>query len=426
MAGQGYACMSERYDILIIGGGMVGASLACALADQPLRVGVIEGAPLRPGTQPSYDDRSIALAYGSRRIFEGMGLWPELAPEAEAIREIHVSDRGHFAAARLDCAEHGVDALGYVLAARALGETLQRRLSGSGNVELCCPARLTGLTFTPQAAQVSVDTPEGPRTLHAALVVGADGAQSTVRERLQIPASRWDYGQTAIIANVTFERAHRNVAYERFTETGPIAVLPLHAPPGLDRPGGYCALVWTVGDGQLQDILGLSDTEFLARLQERFGHRLGRALRVGARSAYPLALVRARRQVQERVALIGNAAHTLHPVAGQGFNLGIRDVAVLAELLIGARDRGVDVGEPSVLREYAAWRQRDHRTVIGFTDALVRLFSNPLPPVVWARGLGLLGVDLLPPVKRRLVRQSMGLAGRLPRLERGLPLRASQ
>ncbi|NIP73442.1 MAG: 2-octaprenyl-6-methoxyphenyl hydroxylase [Gammaproteobacteria bacterium] len=418
--------MSESYDVLIIGGGMVGASLACALADQPLRVGVIEGEPLRSAGQPGRDDRSIALAYGSRRIFEGMGLWSELAPEAEAIRRIHVSDRGHFAAARLDCAQHGVDALGYVLAAQALGETLQRRLTGLDNVKMVCPVRLSGLTFAPHAVQVSVDAPDGPRVLQAALVVGADGAQSTVRECLQIPVSRWDYGQTAIIANVTFECAHRNVAYERFTETGPIAVLPLHAQPGVDEPGGYCALVWTVGNGQLQDILGLDDAEFLARLQERFGHRLGRALRVGARSAYPLALVRVRRQVQERVALIGNAAHALHPVAGQGFNLGIRDVAVLAELLAGARARGADVGELGLLNEYTAWRQQDHRTVIGFTDALVRLFSNPLLPVAWVRGLGLLGVDLLPPVKRRLVRRSMGLAGRLPRLARGLPLRASQ
>ena len=406
--------MTTDYDILIVGGGMVGASLACALAGHGLRIAVVEAVPFGAEVQPSYDDRAIALAYGTRRIFEGMGVWPALAAEAAPIREIRVSDRGRFGAARLRAADAGTDALGYVTEARVLGRALVARLAGQADIDVLCPATLDDLAFEPDAARARVRAGERTEELHCRLVVAADGAHSAVRERLAIPTTRWEYGQTAVIANVTPAWHHRGVAYERFTDGGPLALLPMR--------DERCAVVWTLRAEQAPSVLALDDQAFLARLQDYFGYRLGALRRVGRRHAYALSLVRAREHVRPRLALIGNAAHTLHPVAGQGFNLGLRDAAALAQILVQAAEHARDLGDPVVLEEYAAWRRRDHLRVTVFTDGLARLFANPLAPVGLARDLGLLAVDLLPPLKQMLLRQTMGLAGTLPRLARGLPL----
>lgn len=405
---------ARDFDVLIVGGGMVGASLACALARRPLRIGVVETFPFGGGQQPGYDDRSIALAYGTRRIFEGMGLWREIAAAATPIERIHVSDRGHFGAARLHAAAYGYDALGYVVESRALGRVFAAALAALPQVELICPARVTALETAPAVARVTVAQNAAERMLTARLVVGADGADSSVRRWSGIGAQRTDYGQSAVIANLTPERPHRNVAYERFTDSGPLALLPMS--------DGRCALVWTVRTEDCAGILALDDDGFLARLQERFGGRLGRLLRIGARAAYPLALVRAQAYTAPRLALIGNAAHTLHPIAGQGFNLGLRDVAALAEVVSDAAAAGDDFGTRGVLARYEEWRRRDQAHVLRVTDGLVRLFSNDYAPLVAARGAGMLLVDVLPPLKRALMRRAMGLAGRQPRLARGLPL----
>lgn len=434
--------MQTDYDILIIGGGMVGASLAIALGGQNCRIAVIESIPLRSSDQPSYNDRSIALSYGSKKIFSTMGLWPSLQSHVAPIHKIHISDRKHFGATRLDCKDENVEALGYVVETRAMGEVLQEKLAEQKNVDLLCPVGLEDLSISDQCvtAQVKENSNENSdnnenskiRTLTASLLVAADGSQSFIREQLGIPVTHWKYGQTAIIANVTPQNHHQNIAYERFTDSGPLAVLPL--PPikvpkmvqpvtgseEIEEP--RCSLVWTVRDEQREEILSLTDKEFLHRLQGRFGQRLGRFLKVGARHSFPLSMLRANEYVRSRIALIGNAAHTLHPVAGQGFNLGIRDVAALAELLVQAIKDERNPGDLAVLQEYADWRRRDHRRVIAFTDGLARIFSNPLSPVVLARNLGLVAVDLMPFAKHSLTRQTMGLHGRLPRLARGLPL----
>ncbi|MFP5505456.1 MAG: 2-octaprenyl-6-methoxyphenyl hydroxylase [Gammaproteobacteria bacterium] len=402
------------YDLLIGGGGLVGASLACALSGRGLRIGLIEAVPYGEPGQPSYDDRAIALAAGTQRIFAGMGLWPALAARVTPIHRIHVSDRGRFGFARLDRAEEGVPALGYVALGRDLGSVLNARLVECDDVELIAPARVTGVEFAADAAQVRVVTDGGERTLNTRLMVAADGAQSTLRELLEIPTATWEYGQTAVIANLTPQRPHDHVAYERFTDSGPLALLPMSE--------GRCALVWTLRDDQVDAVMSLDDAAFLARLQARFGRRLGKLLRVGKRTAYPLRLVRARESVRPRLALIGNAAHTLHPIAGQGFNLGLRDVAALAEVLLDARRDGRDLGDVAVLARYADWRQGDHRRVIAFTDGLTRIFTSPLPPLAFARDLGMLALDLCPPAKRLFARLTMGKAGRLPRLARGLDL----
>jgi len=402
------------YDLIIIGGGMVGASLACALANTPLRIAVIEAVPLQAATQPSYDDRSIALAYGSQRIFTGMGLWSALQAGVTAIKRIHVSDRGHFGMVRMDAADSAVEALGYVVESRALGRVFATQLAALDNVELLCPAELVALETSPGAVCVELAGPDGRCRLSARLLVGADGGNSLVRRLAGIGLMRRDYEQSAVIANITPGEPHRNIAYERFTRTGPVALLPLS--------GQRCSLVWTVRRGEEAALLALDDDAFLARLQAHFGYRLGLLQKVGRRSSYPLSLMMAGSQGSCRLALIGNAAHSLHPIAGQGFNLGIRDVATLAEVLEEARVQGQDIGAAAVLEKYHAWRQRDQRRVAAMTDTLVHLFSNNLPPLALARNLGLTALDLLPPVRRALMRQTMGLSGRLPRLARGLPL----
>jgi 2-octaprenyl-6-methoxyphenol hydroxylase len=406
------------YDVLIAGGGLIGASLAVALAPTGLRVGVVELHVPESAAQPSYDDRSTAVAEGSRRILAAIGAWSRLGAAATAIRSIHVSDRGRFGVTRLDAAEHGVLALGYVVENRALGAALWHALGQAPNARIEAPARAVDARCDASGATVSVESSDGSRReVSARLLVVADGARSALRERLGVGAEHRDYGQVAVVANVTPRRFHHHVAYERFTDGGPLAFLPLG--------GGRCAVVWTIWAEEAPEVLGLDDGAFLARLQSLFGHRLGTLLQAGARAAYPLELVTATQQTGPRFAIAGNAAHALHPVGGQGFNLALRDIAVLAELIADAHAAGADFGAPDCLARYAEWRAGDQARSVEMTDGLVRLFTNPLAPVRAARGAGLLALDLLPFAKAALARQSMGLAGRVPRLARGLPLCAT-
>jgi 2-octaprenyl-6-methoxyphenol hydroxylase len=395
-----------QFDILIAGGGMVGATLAVALADTGYRVGVIEARPFGEPGQPSYDDRSIALAWGSRLLLERFGLWEALSPSATPIHRIHVSDRGRFGAARLSADEEGVPALGYVVENRAVGAVLYRRLQELADVQVIAPAEIEAVDADPHRVLVQARTESGSRQIEARLLIAADGAQSTIRERLGFPLQKADYGQTALIANVTPEKDHAGIAFERFTDEGPLALLPMSE--------GRCSLVWTHRSEAVADTMQLDDAAFLERLQARFGWRLGRFLKVGQRAAYPLALLKSGRYVQGRVVLAGNAAHTLHPVAGQGFNLGLRDIAVLAGLLQAHPDE--DPGDAALLAEYERSRQDDLKTVVRFTDTLARLFANPWPPLAHARAAGLVAVDLIPTLRHMLARQNMGLRARLPRL----------
>lgn len=412
--------MTTDYDILIVGGGMVGATMAHALSPLPLRIGVIEAVPFKSDSQPSYDDRAIALAYGSAKVFQTMGLWPKLEDKVSPIKKIHVSDRGHFGTTRIDSSTENVPALGYVVENRVVGAVLAEELPKLENVELICPATVTHVDLSDAAAHLTLEREGVISELTAKQVIAADGGNSVVRNLLDIPTRTWDYGQTAVIANVTPSRHHNGVAYERFTDSGPVAMLP-NAYASTDDPN-RCSLVWTVKTGDEERVLGLSDEAFLSELQARFGYRLGKLEKVGRRNAYPLRLVRAKQQVRPRLALVGNAAHTLHPIAGQGFNLGLRDVAVLADVIADALAAELDIGEAQVMEKYAQWRNWDHRKVIGLTDTLVRLFSTPLAPVALARNIGLYTLDVVPPLKRILTKQTMGLSGRLPRLAMGQKL----
>ncbi len=418
--------MNNEFDLLIVGGGMVGASLAHALKHSGLRIGLIEAVPLDDGSQPSYDARAIALSWGSRRIFEGIGVWHSMVQEGVTpIRTIRVSDRGHFGAVRMEAAEEGVEALGYVAEAAVIGRALAPGLGELSDTTLFCPARLTDIVIEETAARVSVEYEGQVCELTARLVVAADGGRSTVRERLGARTFSLGYGQTAVIASVVTDRPHGNVAYERFTESGPLALLPNNAPtwmPGAEAGERRWSLVWTVHDHEVEEHLALDDAAFIARLQQRLGKRAGRVLSASPRRAYPLGLQFVRDHVRPRLAFIGNAAHLIHPVGGQGFNLGLRDVAVLAEVLTAVAREGKDPGNLESLSDYAGWRRGDYLRVMGFTDGLARSFSSDFAPLVAARNVGMVALDMLPPARRLLTRQAMGVNGRQPRLALGLPL----
>ncbi len=404
---------ATEYDLLIVGGGLVGASLAAALAPLPLRIAVVEAVAFGSRGQPSFDDRITAISLGSQRIFESMGLWSRLAAEASPIRHIHVSDRGRFGATRLDAAEARVDALGYVMPNRAIGQALSEFIGGRNNIEMLAPAKLEAFTLDEQGVEAVIEA-GGKRNLKAKLLIAADGARSEVRRQLGIGSESVDYEQTAVVCNVRVEHPQAETAFERFADDGPVALLP----QGGDRYG----FVWVAATADAPAILGLDDETFRAQAAERFNGRLGRFVESGKRVSYPLSMVRATAQVQGRALIIGNAAHSLHPIAGQGFNLSLRDVAVLAEVLSDAQRDGKDLGDAAVLQRYVDARSGDQQGTAIFTDLLNRVFANPLMSVAFGRNAGLLALELLPPARRALMRKNMGLDGRLPKLARGLPL----
>ena len=401
-------------DVAIVGGGLVGASLARALAPLPLKVALIDNQPLEQRRQPGFDVRALALSWGSRCILGGLGCWDAVAATACPIEHIHVSDRGHFGISRLHATDHQLPALGYVCEADNLGNAFAALLDGQANLDRHIPASVSDIDISADAATLTLGTDQPP--LRTRLVIAADGASSPIREALGISSRHWQYAQAAVTATVRPARPRHQIAYERFTDSGPMALLPL-------TEGRY-SLVWTVHEPHSQELLDLSDAEFLRRLGERFGTRLGRFEQVGQRSAFPLQQRFADNTITSRVALIGNAAHTLHPVAGQGFNLGLRDVAVLAQMLAdGCRDDNVaDPGDFNHLRDYQQARRDDQRRTALFTDGLARVFANPLLPVAIARNAALATLDITPPLKRRFGLAAMGLSGRQPRLALGLPL----
>ena len=408
--------MTDSVDIAIVGGGMVGASLAVALEPLGLRVALIEAVPHDAAAQPSFDERTTALSNGSRRILETLGVWSAVSPAATSIARIHVSDQGHFGFARIDAAEQGLSAMGFVVPNRALGAALWSRLAAGRTLRVSCPAQVLRITADEHGVDLDIAANgAGESRLRARLVVAADGAQSAVRAAFGVAAQVRDYEQTAVITTVLTQRFHEHVAYERFTPQGPLALLPLS--------DGRSTLVLTLTPALAQAAMAWSDEEFLAEVQRRFGFRLGRFLKVGRRVPYPLSLTRADATSRGRCVIIGNAAQGLHPVAGMGFNLGLRDVASLAELIAEHAAPAGDPGGAKLLADYDAWRAADRGGIIAFTDGLVRVFSSPLGAVRRLRNVGLLMFDLLPPAKAALSRLSTGALGRVPKLARGVPLR---
>lgn len=394
---------------------MVGTSLALALQPLDLRIAVIEAVARGAEQQPSFDDRSTALSRSTQRMFEAIGLWPDIVAAATPIRNIHVSDKGRFGFAHIDAEEQRVEALGYVVINRVLGQVLQQAMAEADNVDFMCPARITAVWTGEESATATLVEASGSRDVTGRLLVAADGANSAVRDMIGISARRVDYEQWAVIGNLLPEQAPANRAFERFTEDGPIAMLPV--------ADNRAAFVWIQAPDGAREMLELGDTAFVERLQTAFGNRLGRFSRVGKRAAYPLALTKANSLIARRSVVVGNAAHGLHPVAAQGFNLGLRDVAALCDCIADAKSSGsLDPGSPSVLEFYAEWRKADQSKVLRFTDGLVNLFADSRPPVRALRNAAMIGFDLVPGVRRLFAKHTMGLAGRLPRLSRGVPL----
>ena len=395
----------KQFDVVIVGGGMVGASQAVALHHQfpSLSIAIIEPVPQSAAFQPSYDGRSVALAWGSCQILDKYGIWSGLSQYAEPISSIHVSDRGHFGKARLSASEYQVPALGYVVEVVYIGKVLHERLNKADNVTWFCPNKLTAIEPINDGNRLTLDSGE---QIDAALLIAADGGQSATRNMLNIRTSASPYPQHAIIANVSVADGHENKAFERFTTHGPVALLPLS--------DNRYSLVWCLPPDEIQATLALSDDAFLEALQHAFGYRAGQFVKTGQRFSYPLSLVRPAQLISHHALLCGNASHTVHPIAGQGFNLGIRDIEALVQLLKPAIAAGANPGEYSLLHQFSNHRLNDSGRVITMTDTLVKTFSNESRLLAFGRSLGLTAMDIIDCFKQPLAKQAMGLNTSFP------------
>lgn len=406
----------NSYDVAIVGGGLVGASLACALAPLGLKVALLEAVNFKAASQPSYDDRTLALSASSCKILQGLDIWPALAENATPIREIQVREYRRPGRVLMKPAELGLDRFGHVVEARVFGAAVMAKLLQLENVDYVCPAAVTAVDVDDDAVIIEYAAEGDSQRIRAALVVGADGANSFVRQSLGIEAEVHDYRQTAVICNITPEQDHRGRAFECFTPTGPFAVMP--------HVNGRCGLIWCVSGDRADELMQLPESQFLKKAHDRFGNHLGAFVKSGRRSSYPLRLVRANEDIRQRAVILGNAAHAIHPIGAQGFNLGLRDAAVLAELLCGESAKGAaaDYGSLDLLSRYSQWRKRDQSGTIAYSDGLARIFSNPTPLAATARTAGLLAHAFIPSLRRQLAIRAMGYRGRIPRLALGEPL----
>ncbi len=399
--------MQQNYDLLIVGGGLAGNCLALALKNSGLRIAIIEANSREHLHQSPAGDRALALASGTVMMLEQLNIWQGISHAATPIKHIHISDRGHFGKTRLSAEKEHVDALGYVITARDI-ETYVANLVTEAGITLIIPARVVGLMSGDNEVCVSLKQGNESLTVSAHLLVGADGGLSSVRQLLDIPQQITEYGQTAIVTTVKSTLTNNNTAFERFTSSGPLALLPVAK--------NQCAVVWTRTTQDAEELMTSSDSDFLATLQLCFGFKLGELSLSAPRRAFPLSLIRAEAMVSGRAVIIGNAAHQLHPVAGQGFNLGLRDVVKLAEILTEQSELNRDIGETKLLQAYAASRKKDHDLTIGFTDTVVKIFSNEWLSLALVRNMGLTLLDHIPAVKKLLTRHAMGLAEKKPSL----------
>jgi 2-octaprenyl-6-methoxyphenol hydroxylase len=399
--------MTDRHDVVIVGGGLVGASLAIALERQGMGVGLVEAAPA--GQMPAvFDQRNLSFAAATVNALTALGVMQQLRTPAGPIRRIHISRQGDFGRVRLDAQDYGRATFGQVVVARDFGEALEARLGGLSRLTRYRPARFVG--FAPDEAghrALRIADAEGERTLHARLVVAADGTRSTVREALGIGVDEHDYGQTLFVARVRATQAPDGTAYERLGDDGPTALLP--------RGDRHWGVVHGVAREQAGAIAALDEAAWRARLQHAVGWRIGRLVASGERSAYPIARVVAQRLVADRAVVLGNAAQTIHPIGAQGFNLGLRDALTLAEE-IARRD---DPGDAASLAAYAARRREDRERTLAFSDGLARLTANPAPLLKPLRSAGLVAMEAQPSLQAFLVGGAMGFRGDVPALCRG-------
>lgn len=398
------------YDVIIVGGGMVGATLACALGNSPLRILLLEAGQTTQSWQGGeFENRVSAITRASQRIFETLGVWQGIsARRISPFREMEVWDSEGSGRIHFDAADLAQSELGHIIENSAIQSALWERLPSYHNVETRTGVQIKAVNLEPDMARIQL---VDGQQLQARLLVGADGGRSWVRDQVGIEVQGWSYGHHAIVATVQTELPHQETAWQRFLPTGPLAFLPL--------ADGSSSIVWSTTPEQAEVLMGLDDADFATSLAQALGQRLGAVTKVGPRAAFPLTLRHAREYVRPRLALVGDAAHTIHPLAGQGVNLGLADVAVLAETLCEAARRQQDPGDMKFLRRYERWRRADNSLMIATMEGFKRLFGNQLPPVKWLRNFGLTLTHRLLPVKNSILRQAMGMEGELSRLAQG-------
>lgn len=394
--------MKDHFDVVICGAGIVGSAFAIALSTAPLRIAIIDANPLQTLFKPDIDGRSIALTYGSKKILEQISAWEFLQEFVTPITKVHVSQRGSFGVTRINAEEENVPALGYTIPAARLGVTLNQLLAAKlDTIQLFNPAKLQEIEKQADGWRLKIHSSDQSISISAKLVVAADGTNSTIRQLLKIPAEITSYEQSAIATQVQLIRSHQNVAYERFTADGVIAMLPLQ--------DERCGCVWTGPTAAMEKLGQLPDAEYLQKVQALFSYRLGPLIGLGKRFTYPLKAAYLPNQVQSGLVFIGNAAHTIHPVAAQGFNLGLGDVCALSEMILTAIANNLDFASLDRLNDYAKFRQQQQKKIKNITNRLVSLFDLDIFPLTQLRSAGLLALDIFEPLKKHFAKQFIGV-----------------
>jgi 2-octaprenyl-6-methoxyphenol hydroxylase len=401
-----------KADVLVVGGGLAGGVMAIALALGGLDVVVVDREDPKVAIKDAFDGRASAIALASQKVFHALGLWEAMKERSAPILEIRVTDGESPFFLHYDYQDTGDEPLGYMVENQINRKAIFKRIGELDNILYLAPASVAEIERGPEG--VSAVLSDG-RKVSASLVVGADGRRSQMREAAGIRLTTLPYHQTGIVCTVAHEHPHDFIAHEHFLAAGPFAILPL-----MDNRS---SIVWTERDDLVDSIMALDDAGFHEELSRRFGDFLGKTKVVGPRFSYPFTLQYAESATAERLALVADAYHGMHPVAGQGLNMGLRDVAALAEVVVEAHDLGMDIGSSGVLERYQRWRRFDNALMLGLTDMLVRLFSNDVLPLRLARDVGMAVVDKIPPLKKVFMRHAMGLVGDLPRLMRGESIR---
>ena len=394
---------TSRYDcdLVIVGGGIAGATLACSLKDSGLRIIIIESQPLEVAAARK---QAYAVSLLSSQIYEGIGVWEQILPQISTFKQIRLSDADCDHIVKFELEDLGTNHLGFVAEHRAIIMVLQQLISESENINWLCPASVVEVSYEKTGVEVEVEAEGERQQLRTKLVVGADGARSQIRKDAGISTKGWQYWQSCVATTIKHQASRNDIAFERFWPTGPMGVLPL--------PGNRCQVVWTNPHSEAQSLKELPEKDFLARLEQYTGGLLGKLEMAGERFVFPVQLMQSDRYIRPRMALIGDAAHCCHPVGGQGLNLGIRDAAALAQVLQEASRRGLDIGHIRVLQNYESWRKKENLTILGFTDLLDRLFSNNLLPIVAFRRLGLWLLNHIRPLRIYALQLMTGLRGR--------------